>query len=394
MADEDPLEILKKGTVAWNNWRKENPDMDVDLTDINFRKGDLTGCDFSRANLHECDMSEALFSRVNFSEADLSRAFLISSHLNAADFTMANLTKADLGKTDLRLAELNMAKLCNADLTEADLTGAKLMLADLRGANLSGANLSYANLSGANLLDTDLSHANLTGSILQNAAMKGTNLTKSILVETHMENAILTECRTYGASVWNVHQEGATQSALVITDEDEPIITVDNLQLAQFIYLLLDNKNIRDAIDTITSKVVLILGRFSKERKMVLEAMKERLLELDLTPILFDVPKPVSKDLTGTIETLARMARFILADLSDPSSIPHELATLIPYLRTTPVRLIKQKDSPGYSMIEDYERAYKWVLKTYEYTDCATLVNKLPQVIKPANEMAEEFRKE
>jgi len=39
----------------------------------------------------------------------------------------------------------------------------------------------------------------------------------------------------------------------------EPRITIDNIEVAQFIYLLLHNEKIRDVIDTITSKAVLIL---------------------------------------------------------------------------------------------------------------------------------------
>jgi type I restriction enzyme M protein len=38
--------------------------------------------------------------------------------------------------------------------------------------------------------------------------------------------------------------------------------------------------------------------------------------------ILFDFDKPASQDLTATVSTLAHLARFIIADLSDPSSIP------------------------------------------------------------------------
>jgi hypothetical protein len=53
---------------------------------------------------------------------------------------------------------------------------------------------------------------------------------------------------------------------------EEPIITVDNIEVAQFIYLMLHNEKIRDVIDTITSKAVLILGRFTGERKAVLDA--------------------------------------------------------------------------------------------------------------------------
>jgi hypothetical protein len=61
---------------------------------------------------------------------------------------------------------------------------------------------------------------------------------------------------------------------LIITPPYEPTVTVDNLKVAQFIYLLLDNQEIRDAIDTIAKKAILILGRFTPERKAVLEAIR------------------------------------------------------------------------------------------------------------------------
>jgi hypothetical protein len=44
-------------------------------------------------------------------------------------------------------------------------------------------------------------------------------------------------CSIFGISAWGVEVEGATQNSLVITPEDEPTITVDNLEVAQFIYL-------------------------------------------------------------------------------------------------------------------------------------------------------------
>lgn len=137
-------------------------------------------------------------------------------------------------------------------------------------------------------------------------------------------------CSVHGISVWDVKLKGAIQSNLVITPRGESVIQVDNLEVAQFIYLLLNNERIRHVIDTITSKVVLILGRFTPERKVVLDAIREKLRERDYLPVLFDFEKPESKDLTGTVSTLANMARFIIADLTDPSSVPHELATVVP----------------------------------------------------------------
>ena len=74
---------------------------------------------------------------------------------------------------------------------------------------------------------------------------------------------------------------------MVITRENEPEITVDNIEVAQFVYILLNNPKIRDVIDTIGRKAVLILGRFTPERKAVLDALREELRKRGYVPILF-----------------------------------------------------------------------------------------------------------
>lgn len=108
---------------------------------------------------------------------------------------------------------------------------------------------------------------------------------------------------------------------------------------------------------------------------------------------MFDFEKPFSKDVTGTIETLARMARFVIADLTDPSSIPHELATIVPFLRTTPILPLRLVGSGGYSMFDDLKQSYAWVLETYEYDNADSLISNLSKVIAPVNEMVERLRK-
>ena len=79
-------------------------------------------------------------------------------------------------------------------------------------------------------------------------------------METDFTNATITGCRTYGASAWNVTLVGTVQHNLVITKQGEPVVTVDDLEVGQFIYLMLNNTKIRNVINTITSKGVLILG--------------------------------------------------------------------------------------------------------------------------------------
>src|SRR3954447_8438174 len=98
--------------------------------------------------------------------------------------------------------------------------------------------------------------------------------------------------------------DGAKQQNLIITRENEPEITVDNIEVAQFIYLLLHNQKIRDVIDTITSKAVLILGSFT-ERKAVLDTLRDELRKRDRTPIIFDFERPGAKNVTDTVKLLA-----------------------------------------------------------------------------------------
>ena len=59
--------------------------------------------------------------------------------------------------------------------------------------------------------------------------------------------------------------ETTNQKNLIISDPArtwEVPIQTDNIEVAQFLYLMMNNPKLRQVIDTITSKVVLILGRF------------------------------------------------------------------------------------------------------------------------------------
>ena len=70
-------------------------------------------------------------------------------------------------------------------------------------------------------------------------------------------------------------------------------------------------------INTITSKVVLILGRFTPERKVVLDALRDEVRKRNYLPVVFDFEKSTSRATDETVTLLARMARFVIADLSD-----------------------------------------------------------------------------
>jgi hypothetical protein len=211
-------------------------------------------------------------------------------------------------------------------------------------------------------------------------------------VRTHLESADLTGCRIYGIAAWDVVVDQDTKQAdLIITPEDQPTITVDNLEVAQFIYLLLNNQRIRQVIDTIGKKAVLILGRFIPERKAVLDAIRQWLREHDYLPILFDFDPSSALDVTETVTLLARMSRFIIADLTAPSSIPKELEAIVPTL-AVPVQPLLEGAITPYSMFKDYWK-YDWVLQPHRYTSVHDLLASLKEaVVAPAEYKAAELR--
>jgi hypothetical protein len=239
---------------------------------------------------------------------------------------------------------------------------------DLR-PNLRGAHLDQANLSGAKL-----GAANLFGANLYGANLSGASLVWAHLIATNLEDAILTGATVYGISVWDVKLRNAVQNSLVITPYGQPQITVDNLEVAQFIYLLLNNSKIRDVIDTITSKAVLILGRFTPERKATLDALRDALRKYNYLPVVFDFEKPANRDSTESVSTLAHLARFVIADLTDPRSIPQELTAVIPRLLSVPVRPLLLGSQSEWATFSDLAR-YPQVIPPLHYTNDQMLLS-------------------
>ena len=135
--------------------------------------------------------------------------------------------------------DLRNVDLVGADLEDADLHEADLSYAILREANLSHADFWKANLGGADLEDADLREANLRETDLSYADLWKANLCGALLVKTNLVDATLTDCRIYGISAWNVKlNERTKQQGLIITPGEEPEVTVDDLEVAQFVYLL------------------------------------------------------------------------------------------------------------------------------------------------------------
>lgn len=344
MANPEHLAILNQGVEVWNKWRKEHPGHEADLA-----KADL----------------ENLFKEkiANRMESPQEREIFLTSKGYGADLSGINLAGATLWG-----ARLQFVNLSGADLTDADLTR---------------ANLRYAQLISTNLTRTRFYEADLYMSNLGDATLSETNLLRASLVSANLRGAVLENCWIHGASVWGVKINDETrQKNLNISDPNDPsapAVSVDDIEIAQFITLLLDNKKIRKTIDTITSKSVLILGRFTPERKAVLDAMADELRKHNLVPIIFDFERASSRDFTETIKTLAGMSLFVIADITNPSSAPLELQATVPDYQIPFVPILQEGEKP-FSMLANLKSKYQWVLPLLKYPSSAVLI----QVFKKA----------
>jgi hypothetical protein len=275
-------------------------------------------------------------------------------------------------------------RLVRPDLSEADLRGMKLDLVDFQDADLSkskldSAQLDSAVLDGADLREASLRQANLFGAYLQRADLRHANLRFTNLIDADLTDADLTGSLVFGASAWKVKLDRTKQRDLVITEFGEMAVTVDNIEVAQFVYLLLHNEKIRDVIDTVGKKAVLLLGRFTEGRIVVLERLREELRRRGYVPIVFNFDKPETRDFTETVRLLAGLSRLVIVDVTNPRSAPLELQAIVPEIMV-PVRPIIEVGQPPFAMLQDLAK-YDWVFPLLSYSSLDALAEALDDKI-------------
>jgi uncharacterized protein YjbI with pentapeptide repeats len=375
---EKALDMLRggpDGVNAWNKYRREHPEPVAKeaFAEWKHRNPEVLP-DLSGADLEGADLSGGYFRQMEFNSANLRKTILYDTHFGGAKLVKADLRGSHPSGSIFTGADLTGAKLDRLDLSGADFANAVLRNVDLSNAGLYGAVLSGADLSGSNLRNAELRHA--------------------MLVETNLSNSDISGCSIYGVSAWNLKLSGTKQANLDLREErwHNSTLTVDDIEIAQFIYLLLNNERIRKVIDTITSKVVLILGRFN-HRKTVLEAIREELRRRGYVPILFDFNKPDSRDFIETVSTLAHLARFVIADFTDARIVLEEVPHIVRNV-VVPVKPLLIKDAgPEPTTLYNLRRNHSSLLSTLIYTDLHHLLGQLHnEVIVPCEQCAKQLK--
>jgi uncharacterized protein YjbI with pentapeptide repeats len=407
MANAGHIDLVRDRIDHWNDWRRKNTRIIPD-----FSRADLSELNLAGANLAKADLTSVLLGGANLSGANLARAKLFRADLSQADLSRATLFKANLSQADLAGANLNGADLSGAFLIRANLSGSSLIGACLKGANLGQASLFRAKLNKAvlrqasffksHLTEADLSEADLEGANLQEAVLEGTclrganmanaNLCFATLLRTNLEGAVLDNCAVYGTSLWDVNLSDSRQHDLDIMPAQQPVLSVDSLQTAQLVSMLLHHEKARYEVFSITLNTVLVIGRFPEERKPVLSAIKDALRRGDYSPLVLDFHLPGSGDKNEIVKTLGRMSRFVIADLTEDRRIAETLDAVVHFLPSIPIQPIGQAGTEGAAAGSHYPK-YRWVLPFWRFQGPDDLAAKFGrEVVAPAEQKAAEIR--
>lgn len=159
---------------------------------------------------------------------------------------------------------------------------------------------------------------------------------------------------------------------------------VDDIELAQFIFLLSNHKKLRNTINAINEKGILLLGRFKDGGLQQLNSIAEMFRSKSYLPIIFDFERPDANNLTETVLTLAGLSKFIVADLTG-GSVPMELTKIVENIKRPILTFINDKDkSKLFGMFGDiFENENVDLIKIKSSSNVITEIeDKIPQMEK------------
>lgn len=336
----------------WNAWRKLHPTAQPDLRGV-----DLSGMELRDIRLRGARLDGASLSGSSSRGSDFYGASLVKAGLSGADFSYADMIRCDMRRAMMQDAVFSAVDFSEADLRDAILTGCVLNRAKLHGTKLSGALV--------------------WGTSVWDVQYRDNRHQKGMLIGWDMLDPI--------DVAMSIEDQGRLRMP-------ERSLVVDDLRVAHFMSLVRENENLAKVFDAASTSTVLLLGRFTDDQKEVLEALREALPEHGYAPVVFDFAEPRDRDLIETVAMLAGLARFIIADLTNPRSTPLESQLTIPQIAIPWVPIIRAPDKP-FSMFDALQRKYEWVLPTVSYRSVRGLLRLLERkIIRPAEKLSEKLR--
>lgn len=333
---DDHVTRILEGAKAWNAWRGEQR-YPLSFTTPNWYKGLTKGqnlFDFSEINLSDITIYNAFAEGLNLSGGIFHRTHFEEGDFSRADFSNAVFVDTKFNKTILTNANFEGASFVNCNLNRVNLTQANFCVKEIRDTVVYG-------ISAWDLLTCD-----------------------------DMQQSNLVIERTY-----DLYSD-------LISNGRIPL-SVDNIELAQFIHYLSNHKKMRDTLNILNAKGVLLLGRFNDGGLERLYKLREWLQQKGYMPMIFDFARPDSLDLTETIITMSGLSKFIVADLSG-GSVPHELYAINSNFRKPVVAYSK---GSAYAMFHDLKRKNPYLV-SFEIDQDDDIIAKLHAMLPEVEEFS------
>jgi len=332
-------EIILQGASVWNQWQKE-------------KKGPVH------------------FAKPYWYDSPDSMGRQIKGG-NRLDFSGLNLTNVSVHDAFAEGLNIQNSKIINCHFEEGDFSRANFSNTEFVNTRFNKTILTDANFDGASFINCNLNRINITNA---NFCLKE-----------------IRETVVYGVSAWDLKTcDEMKQSRLIIERTYElysdilasgkiPLMA-DNIELAQFIYYLSNHKKMRDVLNILNAKGILLLGQFKDGGLERLYKLHDWLKGKNYMPMIFDFERPVNMDYTETVITMAGLSKIIIADLSG-GSVPQELhATLTNFQKP----IIAYSKTRAYSMFKDLKRKNPYAFD-FEYTDDADLLVKMDAKLQEAD---------
>lgn len=266
---------------------------------------------------------------------------------------------------------------------------------------------SRANFGNCRFVNTKFNKTIFTDANFQGSTFINCNLNRINLTNANFDVKEIRETVVYGISSWDLNvSDDAIQSKLVIEKTYElyseiiaqgriPLM-VDNIELAQFIHYLSNHKKMRDTINILNKRGVLLLGKFKDGGLERLYKLRDWFSEQNYLPMIFDFDRPNSLDYTETVVTMSGLSKLVVADLSG-SSVPQELHAILTNF-VKPV--VVYYDTAPYSMLKDLQRKNQYFHEIKFDGSNENLLAQLPAVIAAAEsdfgnivlELAKEYK--
>lgn len=391
MANPRHVATLLKGVPHWNRWRVKHPEVHPDLSG------------FSARALHDSilglNLEGANFTNADLRSADLYRCWLVNADFSGADLRGAVLGEVTAGGASFRRAKLRAAVMMKGVFSGADFRGADFVTLPpevgidssspagfwwTKPALLNGASMENCNLRGAKLCGSRLDRVDLTEAKLTRADLREATLEFVQMVRTDVAGADFHGCSITGLTAFDLRGRPLDETQLrIATARGEPVV-VDFLEAAQFVPLL-SSERLGHALDCIAPKVVLILGRFSRDRKPVLDALRAALTARGWVALVFDFPAP--KGITQTFKVLASLVGWVIADVTEATEVRREITHFAEQHRAVPIRPILQGRRAEWFGLDELRDEGANVAATFRYRDTPHLLASLDEaLVKPTQD--------